>query len=81
MTSTTVEKRQFLNSLEWHDIDTNKEFYDEIGHRFFVNACTQPIRVGFGHNTRCLEIIAITENLEGEEELQTLEGEEIFKKD
>lgn len=52
------EKGNILNTFEWHLIPAQKEFYDELEHRYFLNASLHPIKIGFGHNTRRVEIIA-----------------------
>jgi len=79
----TEEKRRtsFLDTLEWHQIDSKSEFYDEVERRFFINTTNSAIMIGFGHNTRRLETIVIGESAETTKSedpaLNALEGEVI----
>ena len=75
------KSRNFLNTFEWHKVEPKSEFYDDIERRFFINTTSSAIMIGFGHNTRQLEIIAIAERAETTKSedpaLNALEGEEI----
>ena len=71
----------FANSLEWHPVAPKSEFYDNVKCRFFVNTTSENLLIGFGHNTRQLEIIAIAFEKDAvkreDPALKTLEGEVI----
>ena len=63
-----------LNSFEWHLIASKEQWFDELEHRLFLNATNHEVKVGFGHNTRQIEIIAIAVE-EKETQTSALEGE------
>ena len=75
------QKGNVLDTFEWHPIDSKSEFYDDIEHRFFLNTTSEKILIGFGHNTRRLEIIGIAFEKDAvkakDPALKTLEGEVI----
>lgn len=52
-------QRGILNTLEWHPVAPKERFYDNVERRFFQNATPETLIIGFGHDTRRLEIIAI----------------------
>lgn len=76
-----ARQRQILGSLEWHKIDPKTEFYDEVEHRIFINTTPEKLLIGFGHNTRRLELVAIMLEPKGAEvkdpELKKLLDEEV----
>ena len=75
------DAKSFLDTLEWHEIEPKSEFYDELERRYFINTTTTPLMIGFGHNTRQLEIIAIGDSSDfskkNDPEIIVLEGEVI----
>ena len=78
------QKGNLLDALEWHPVDPKSEFFDELEHRFFLNTTSEKLLIGFGHNTRQLEIIAIAFEKDAvtakDPFLETLEGEIIEEK-
>ena len=52
-------KGNILNTLEWYPVESKSQFYDEVERRYFLNTTSEKLLLGFGHNTRRLEIIAI----------------------
>lgn len=65
------------DTLEWHAIPKGETFYDDVEHRFFINACNHGIKIGFGHNIRKLEMIGIAdhEDIKQDSVLDAREGE------
>jgi hypothetical protein len=72
-----VADKKFLESYEWHEVQPKEQFFDLIEHRFFFNGLSHPIKIGFGHSARRLEMIAIVESDGKDSELKALEGKQI----
>lgn len=71
----TEEKKNVLNSFEWYSIEPKEQFFDQLERRIFINVTEQPLKVGFGHNTRMVEMIAIGAGVAKDPVLEALEGE------
>ena len=68
-----------LKTFEWNEIPPGSEFFDSLEKRFFINFLDCPIKVGFGHNGRRVELIAIGEGIKKDPELEALQGKEIVE--
>jgi hypothetical protein len=55
----TNNKKENITPFEIKDLKPNEEWFDPVGIRFFVNGTKTNIKLGFGHNIRTVEIIAI----------------------
>ena len=64
-----------FNEFEWHPVKPKETWFDVLEHRYFINTTDLPLKIGFGHNTRRIEIIAIAAVSPEEQELNALEGE------
>jgi hypothetical protein len=75
------ESKSILDTFEWHPIEPKSQYYDEVCHRFFINTTEKALMVGFGHNTRRLELIAIADRADmvkkEDPDVTVLEGQEI----
>lgn len=65
------------NSFEWYDIAPKKTFFDQLERRIFINTTGRPVKIGFGHNARRVEMIAISDGVKKDPEIAALEGEEV----
>ena len=74
-----VEDKTMLNDLEWYEVLPKEQFFDQLEHRFFLNGLPYPIKIGFGHNTRRLVIIAIIESDGDDSEVKALEDVEVVE--
>jgi hypothetical protein len=74
----TNSKKESGMPFEIKDLKPNEEWFDPVGIRFFVNATKTNIKLGFSHNIRTVEIIAIL-NTDKEDaknpKIKVLEGE------
>lgn len=76
--STEQEEKKGSTQFETHIIGPSNEWFDPVGIRFFINATQQPLKLGFSHNIRSVEMIAIFEPTKEDlksEEIKALEGE------
>ena len=67
------EKESPLNSFEWYLIKAGEQWYDELEKRIFINTTNHEFKIGFGHNGRRVEIIAISED-KAADAVSALEG-------
>ena len=74
-----ADDKTVLGGFEWCEILPGEQFFDPIEHRFFLNGLSHPIKIGFGHNTRRLEIIAITDGAKKDPELEALQDVEVVE--
>lgn len=72
-----TETENFLKTFEWYDIEPGQQFFDQLEKRFFINVTKRPLKLGFGHNSRRVEMIAIGDGVEKDPAIEALEGEEI----
>ena len=68
------EPKNTLNQFEWYLIKAGERWYDELEKRIFINTTNHDIKIGFGHNGRRVEIIAIGED-KAADAVSALEGE------
>lgn len=76
--STEQEEKKAPTPFETQIIAPTAEWFDPIGIRFFINTTPRPLKLGFSHNIRSVEMIAIFELTEEDlksEEIKALEGE------
>ena len=64
-----------FRGFEWYSVEPKKTWFDALERRYFTNTTDLPLKIGFGHNTRRIEIIAIASVSPEEQELEALEGE------
>ena len=74
-----AEDKTMLEGFEWNEVPPKQQFFDTLERRFFLNGLSHPIKIGFGHNTRRLEIIAIIESDGKDSELKALEDVEVVE--
>ena len=67
------EPKNALNSFEWYLIKAGEQWYDELEKRIFINTTNHEFKIGFGHNGRRMEIIAISED-KAADAVSALEG-------
>lgn len=53
------EGNRSTETLEVTDITPGETWFDPIGIRYFINTTQMPVRIGFGHNVRAVEIVVI----------------------
>jgi hypothetical protein len=70
--STEQENNKFPTPFETQLIGPNTRWFDIIGIRFFINTTDHPIKLGFSHNIRAVEMIAI-----GEPSDEDLKGDKV----
>lgn len=68
------ETEDALKGFEWFEIPPEKQFFDQLEKRIFVNFTKRPMKVGFSHTARMVELIAISEDVKEDPELTALEG-------
>jgi hypothetical protein len=66
-------------NFEWYDLDPGAQFFDQLEKRFFINFTKRPLKVGFSHNARRIEMIAITDGIEKDPELEALQDVEVVE--
>lgn len=62
--STDLERRESSLPFETQLIGPKEQWLDPIMIRLFVNTTDKPIKLGFSHNIRAVEMIAIIEPTE-----------------
>jgi hypothetical protein len=72
-----AKDKNMLDGFEWNEVLPKQQFFDVLERRFFLNGLSHPIKIGFGHNARRLEIIAIIESDGKDSELKAFEGKTI----
>lgn len=60
--------------FEWYDIGPGARFFDQLEGRIFANGCDHPVKIGFGHTPRRVEIIIIAPGVVRDPDLDALEG-------
>lgn len=71
------EEANPLSAFEWYDIPPGKQFFDQLERRYFANTTKRTLKVGFGHDTRRVEIIAIADGKGKDPKIAALEGIEV----
>ena len=74
-----AEEGNPFRDFEWYSVKPQKNWFDALERRYFINTTDLPLKIGFGHNTRRIEIIAIASVSPEEQELEALEGEVIME--
>jgi hypothetical protein len=76
----TTKKVQDATPFEIKILEAHEEWFDPVGIRFFINTTDKNVTLGFSHNIRTVEMIAILDAAKEKNKrprLETLEGEEI----
>ena len=69
------KEKNIADGYEWNEIPSGEQLWDELEKRIFINFTKKPIKIGFGHNLRRIEMIAIGEAESVNNEVQALVGE------
>ena len=67
------------NNFEWHDLNPGAQFFDTLEKRFFINFTKSPLKIGFSHNARRIEMIAITDGVEKDPKVEALRDVEVVE--
>lgn len=76
--STEQERKKNSLAYEAQLLGPHNQWFDPIGIRFISNMTERPLKIGFAHNTRMVEMIGIFEATEEDlklEKVKALEGE------
>jgi hypothetical protein len=65
--------------FEWYDLNPGARFFDPLEKRFFINFTNRPLKVGFSHDMRRTEMIAITDGIKKDPELEALQDVEVVE--
>ena len=66
-------------NYEWCEVEPGNQFFDQLEKRLFINFTKSPLKIGFSHNARRIEMIAITDGVKKDPELKALQGTEIVE--
>ena len=74
------EPQNMFDGLEIHVLAPDKDFFDLLGPRIYLNRTTKHIKIGLGHTNRKVDLVLIGEVTEADitrEQVKAMEGKEI----
>ena len=72
------EAPNIFDGLEIHVIAPDKDFFDLLGPRIYLNRSTKHIKIGLGHTNRMVDLVLlgdVTEEDIKREKIKAMEGE------
>lgn len=72
------EQRDIFEGLEIHVIAPDKDFFDLLGPRAYINRTKKHIKIGLGHTNRMVDLVLMGEVTEADikqEKVKAMEGE------